>query len=167
MKYSNQQAKKSASIQHSKTLTKLPSAFSDKRSRSVMWRMKQEMKWDCPMACHGSRHSPCWSHRALIWMHLAHLILFTLRLVKSCRGQEEDMTDSPADFSCPFPSGLNIEHHIMAVNHSESMMLDLLLPLSQSPSHSLWQSLQSTILKVRAANSHYWQENAGLSSRVR
>ena len=76
------------------------------------------------------------------------------------------MTDSPADFSCPFPSGLNIEHHIMAVNHSESMMLDLLLPLSQSPSHSLWKSLQSTILKVTVANSHYWQENAGLSSRA-
>ena len=39
--------------------------------------------------------------------------------------------------------------------------------IASSPSHSLWQSLQSAILKVTVANSHYWQENDGLSSRAR
>ena len=63
---------------------------------------------------------------------------YSLRLVKSCG----DMTG--LKILSPFPSVLNIEDHIMTVNHSESIMLELI-----ASSQSIHISVtQGTVYKV-------------------
>ena len=91
---------------------------------------------------------------------------FSLRLVKSCG----DMAG--LKILSPFPSMLNIEDHIMAVNHSESMMLELIAS-SQSISISVIQDTKyhtegqgsNCVFESRIVNYCFLSVNLHLSHR--